>query len=284
MKPLVSLLTPVFNAMPYLKDYLESVRKQTWRPLQLILADDGSTDDSAAYIESILPELEKEGIETAFLKLPHQGQAWAMNAALKKVSGVFLTWCDSDDIMLPECIEKKAQYLLDHPEIGMVRNDGLHIDGDTGEVLRNSAREVDRHTQWIFHDLFLQYTYCYAGCYMIRTDLFEECYPDREIPVSPEGQNLQMLLPPASRTECGFIPDVLHHYLQRTSGHASQSKSYTQRRARIINFSKLFREILPYCECDREQYEAEIKRVEKTQLDHLNFSVVYRAREEMKKK
>ena len=281
MKPLVSLITPVYNAMPYLKDYLDSVIAQTWRPLQLILADDGSEDDSAAHLEVRMRELMDAGLDVKLLKMEHRSQAAAVNAALKEVRGDYLTWCDADDIMLPGCVEKKALFLLAHPELGMVRNDGLIIDGET---VSPSTKADDRRTQDIFHELFLQTTYCYAGCYMIRMSLFDECYPDRNIPLSPEGQNLQLLLPPASRTLCGFVPETLHRYYKRTSGHSSGSRSYTERRRRILNFSALYKEILPFCSCDREYYENKIRDMENEMLANLNRSAVIKARESMRKK
>ncbi len=282
MKPSVSLITPVYNTMPYLASYLDCVKEQTWRPLQFIAADDGSSDGSASYIKDRIKELEASGISVKLLQLEHASQAAAVNAALKEASGEYLTWCDADDIMLPECIEKKVMFLMENPEIGMVRNDGVTIVVDTDECCLPDTKPGDRHTRDIFRELFLQTTYCYAGCYMIRMSLFDECYPDRCIPLSPEGQNLQLLLPPASRTVCGFVPDVLHKYYKRSSGHSSKKRSYTQIRTRILNFSSLFREILPHCSCDRDYYEAEIIRVEKEQLDRLNDSLISHAREAMK--
>lgn len=284
MNPLVSLITPVYNAMPYLKDYLDSVKAQTWRPLELILADDGSTDNSLSFAESQLGALSEAGISVKLLSLPHVSQAASVNAALKEVNGEFITWCDADDVMLPQCVEKKADFLILHPEIGMVRNDGIMIeDGDIASAARDTL-ESDRHTQDIFHKLFTLSTYCYAGCYMIRADLFDRCYPEREIPVSPEGQNLQMLIPPASRSLCGFVPDILHHYYPRSTGHSSSQKSFTQRRSRILNISRLLLELLPHCACDQDFYRAEIRRIEREQLGLLMRSAADRAREEMKKR
>lgn len=53
MNPLVSLITPVFNGMPYFKDYLECVLSQTWRPLEFICVNDGSEDNSAEQPASV---------------------------------------------------------------------------------------------------------------------------------------------------------------------------------------------------------------------------------------
>ena len=282
MNPLVSLIVPLYNAMPYFADFLASVAGQTWHPLECVIADDGSADGSLEYLESRLPMLAEAGIWVKILRLPHGGQAAAVNAALKEVSGEYLTWCDADDIMLPRCIEEKVRFLEEHPALGLVRSDGLVLD-ENGEILRHSAKEEDRHTQWIFDGLLKQSAYCYAGCYMVRMSLFLTCYPDRTIPLSPEGQNLQMLLPPASRTMCGFVPEVLHHYYLRPTGHSGQKRSYTETLRRTMNFIELCREILRYCDCDTEYYEKVIDGVREKRLGQLKYSMLIRAKEELKK-
>ena len=261
MKSLVTLVTPVFNAMPYFREYIDCVLRQTWRPLELIAVDDGSSDGSWEYFEERLPDFERAGILARPLRIPHAGQAAAVNAALPLASGEYFTWCDADDLLTPDSIEKKADFLTRRPGLGMVRSDGIVLDGDTGNVLAHSAQAEDRRTQNIFDALFRGTTYCYAGCYMVRTALLFACYPDRQIPLSPEGQNLQLLLPTASRSDCGFLPDVLHVYCRRSGGHSSKKLSFRQACARLEHFSALRRALLPYCLCDAEYYSEEDRKL-----------------------
>jgi len=281
MKDLVSLIVPVYNSEKYLPRFLDSVLAQTWEPVELILCDDGSSDGSVEVIKSYMDRFEERGISVSLIASEHKGQASAINDALKLVKGEYLTWCDSDDYMFPECIEKKVLYLKDHPDIGMVRNDGLVYDGDNDTVIRSSTKEEDRKDQHIFDQLLWQTTYCYAGCYMVRMSLFDESYPDREIPLSPEGQNLQLLLPPASRTDCGFVPEVLHHYYQRKAGHSSQRRSYTQTLERINGFNDLFLRILPFCDVDQDKYKKVIEEIKKKNIEQLRYSMVMRVKKEM---
>lgn len=283
MRPLVSLVTPVYNAMPYFQKYLDCVKEQTWRPLEFLAVDDGSQDDSWKCLQEKTAELEGAGITVHALRRKHEGQAAAVNAALPLVRGEYYTWCDADDIMTPDSIEKKVRYLICHKELGMVRSDGMYINGDQ-EHVSHSAKEQDRHTQNVFDALFHSTTYCYAGCYMVRTSLFFECYPEKQIPVSAEGQNLQLLLPPASRTDCGFLPEVLHYYYRRKSGHSSQSRRYTEKLSRIENFARLRGEILPYCRCDQQHYLKENRAVERQEKEQLYKMALLCAREEMKRK
>lgn len=283
MRPLVSLVTPVYNAMPYLREYLACVKAQTWRPIEVIFIDDGSTDDSAAVLRAAQPELEAAGLTVKLVFAPHKGQAAAMNAGLPLVSGTFFTWCDADDRLHAGSVEKKVLWLLDHPGVGMVRSNGVVLDADKNIVLSESARESDKKQKDIFPELFQDLTYCYAGCYMIRTELFFTCYPDKQIPESPEGQNLQLLLPPASRTECGYLDEPLHTYCRRGSGHSSMRRSYQQTLRRMENFTALRLEILQYCDCDRAHYEALARVMEGKSRKTLLFSAVQRARKELEK-
>lgn len=283
MTPLVSLVTPVYNAMPYFREYLECVKKQTWRPLEFIVVDDGSKDESWECLQQMIPELEAIGILVYALQREHESQSAAINAALPLISGEYFTWCDADDLLTPDSIEKKVQYLVNHEELGMVRSDGIYINGDKNHV-SHSAKEKDRSTQNVFDALFHSATYCYAGCYMLRTSLFFECYPEKQIPLSVEGQNWQLLLPPASRSKCGFISEPLHYYCRRSSGHSSKSRSYTEKLSRIQNFAYLRKAILPYCKCDQQYYIEESKLIEKREKRQLYKLAAIYAREEMKRK
>lgn len=283
MKPLVSLVTPVYNAMPYFRDYLTCVEEQTWRPLELIVVDDGSEDDSWRCLQKQIPDLEAAGIVVYALHRKHESQAAAINAALPLISGEYFTWCDADDLLTSDSIEKKVQYLILHEELGMVRTDGVYINGNLNKV-SCTAKEKDCFTQNVFDALFHNTTYCYAGCYMLRTALFFECYPEKQIPLSTEGQNLQLLLPPASRTDCGFISDILHFYCRRGSGHSSKDRSYGEQLSRIKKFESLRRAILPYCECDQQHYIEESKMIEEKEKKQLYMSAAIYAREAFKGK
>lgn len=283
MNPLVTLVTPIYNAMPWLRDYLDSVLRQTWRPLEVILVDDGSTDGSADCLREMEPVLTRAGLTVRLLFRDHRGQAAAVNAALPEIRGEFFTWCDADDLLTPDSVEKKTRWLLSHPEIGMVRSNGIVLDADTNTVLSDSAKPADRCDKDIFRELFCDETYCYAGCYMIRSDLFFAGYPDRQMPESPEGQNLQLLLPSASRTVCGYLDEKLHTYCRRSGGHSSQKRAYRAVLRRIENFTALRLTVLAYCDCDRDAYVRLAELREKQARQALLHSAAKLAREEQNK-
>ncbi|MGE3074355.1 MAG: glycosyltransferase family 2 protein [Dehalococcoidia bacterium] len=93
MNPLVSVIMPVHNGAHFLRESIPSVLAQDYQPIEIIVADDGSTDDSADVAESY-PEVE-------CLRLPKGGVSRARNLAVERSSGEWLAFLDADDIWLP---------------------------------------------------------------------------------------------------------------------------------------------------------------------------------------
>ena len=281
MQPLVSIATPVFNAMPYLGSYLDSLIAQSWDNIQLILVDDDSSDNSAACIQSYMDRLQKRFKSVSFIRIPHAGQAAAMNRALGLVEGEFFTWCDADDLLAPKSIEAKVKYLIGNADVDMVRSNGMRVDAKSLSEIGEYATEDDKVEKNIFDDLLLDKTYCFAGCYMVRTKMLFSCYPDHQIPVSEEGQNLQLLLPVASRTKCGYVNGILHFYRIHSDSHSQKKRSYSESLMRIRNFTKLRLEVLSYCAVDAERYKIVIEEIERQSIKQLAADAVRKVRSDV---
>ena len=276
-EPTVTLITPVYDQAEYLKEYIACVRDQTWRPLQVIFVDDGSEDGSGELLDEAAEEA-SDGLMIKVIRTEHKGQAHAFNLALAEAEGEFLAWCDADDLMTAGSIEKKVRYLLQHTGEGMVRTNGELFDMDAGEVTGEYAKADDKGSRMIFDDLLYDRTYCYSGAYMIRTDLLFECYPDKRIPESDEGQNLQLLLPPSSRSTCGYIDEKLHTYRQHSGSHSQRERTYTEALERITNFTKLRLELIDRCRCDAEKYTQAVMKIEESSRRSLLKAAAEKAR------
>ncbi|MDD5216878.1 MAG: glycosyltransferase family A protein [Candidatus Omnitrophica bacterium] len=110
--PLVSVIVPVFNGERYLADALRSVFAQSYKKYEVIVVDDGSTDQSVAVAKTFR--------KARFFRQEHQGAAKARNLAIAKSKGQILAFLDQDDLWLPEKLKIQVNYLMDHPEIGYV--------------------------------------------------------------------------------------------------------------------------------------------------------------------
>jgi len=132
--PLVSVVCLCYNQERWLEEAVESVINQTYKNIQLILADDASTDHSAVK----MAQLKKKypDIEVLLIKV-NKGNCTAFNEAYKIVKGDFVIDFAADDVMLPDRIEKQVQFFntLDS-SYGVVFTNADYIDGE-GKFIRN---------------------------------------------------------------------------------------------------------------------------------------------------
>lgn len=119
-RPLVSCITPFLNAERFLAEAVESVLAQTYDHWELLLIDDGSTDESTSiafhYVQKYpgrIRYLEHEGRQ-------NRGLGISRDLGLEYARGEFIAFLDSDDIYLPQKLEKQVALLEEHPEAGMV--------------------------------------------------------------------------------------------------------------------------------------------------------------------
>ena len=124
MSPKISLILNSYNPSHYLQLAIESVLQQTYPDFELLIWDDGSSDDSLDIARSLAATDERVRVIAA----PHRGRGEALKAAISATSGDYLGWIDRDDILLPNALERTAAILNEKPQIGMVYSDYLDID------------------------------------------------------------------------------------------------------------------------------------------------------------
>lgn len=98
---MVSVIVPAYNSEKYIRECLDSAVGQTRRDIEIIVADDGSTDSTRRIVESYATSDPR----VKLLVCPHGGVSAARNAALRVASGEWVTFLDSDDALLPRCVE-----------------------------------------------------------------------------------------------------------------------------------------------------------------------------------
>jgi glycosyltransferase involved in cell wall biosynthesis len=115
-RPLLSVLMPVYNGGEYLRPAIDSVLAQTFRDFELILVNDGSTDDTQSIIESY------QDPRIVAVVQENQGVARSLNNGLDIASGKYVRRHDADDISLPGSFQVQIDFLETHPEYVMVCN------------------------------------------------------------------------------------------------------------------------------------------------------------------
>src|SRR5687768_8169523 len=127
-QPLISVIIPNYNYGIYLGQAIDSVLKQTYSKVEIIVVDDGSTDNS----QDILIKY-KEKI--TFIKQANKGVGAARNTGVKNSSGEFVSFLDSDDIWLPTKLERQLEVMLADDEIGLITCGTREFNTKTNEIL-----------------------------------------------------------------------------------------------------------------------------------------------------
>jgi glycosyltransferase involved in cell wall biosynthesis len=112
-----SVIIPLYNKAPYVRKALETVCTQTCRDYEIIVINDGSTDNSAIIAEEFLNGV--EGINYKILQQKNSGVAAARNNGVAQSNGDYLAFLDADDWWEPTFLERMAQLIEDYPNAGL---------------------------------------------------------------------------------------------------------------------------------------------------------------------
>ena len=137
----VSIVAANYNNGIYLKDFVNSILASTVLPVELIVVDDGSTDNSLEILNSFsrLP----------FFKLisfkNNKGFCHALNAGIEAATGDYIMRADPDDIILESRIEAQTSFLQDHDDIDVVGSNVIYFNSETGKDLIKSNFPLEHH-------------------------------------------------------------------------------------------------------------------------------------------
>ena len=245
---LVSIVTPVYNGEAHLAGMLDSVLSQTYPGIEMILADDGSADATLQVAEGYRERFAARGYAYRIVQASHRNASAAINAGLPYVTGEYLIWPDSDDVLEPESVAKRVAFLAGHPQYQCVRSLSYYFDENTGERLdKADEQRGDLSKEDLFWDILESRPFVCCGCYMLRTEPFFAIYPEKHIPEYPVGQNFQMLLPYLYRHRCRTLPERLYGVRLNPDGHSRRARTQEEERARYRDFERLVDELRKVC-------------------------------------
>lgn len=180
----VSVLIPTYNRSQMLAECLQSVLQQSRPPSQVIVIDDGSTDDTAERVS-------KFGSSVTYVRQQNAGKPRALNRALPLVVGDLVWIFDDDDVALPTSIERRLRALEENPEAGMVVSN--HVWGESGPEARITTTGSHSWPRVSAADFLLRLMH---GCFttlqgaLVRTTCYREVGPFREELVTSEDYEM----------------------------------------------------------------------------------------------
>jgi glycosyltransferase involved in cell wall biosynthesis len=116
----VSVIIPVYNSEKHIREALDSVLNQTYKNIEIIVVDDGSSDHTPEVIRTHYPMIRYMGQKNG-------GAAKARNLGIREASGEWIAFLDSDDIWLPTKVEQQVEYFKNHPDVGFIFTDHINF-------------------------------------------------------------------------------------------------------------------------------------------------------------
>lgn len=162
--PMISVIMPVYNSLPYLKESYASVIAQTYADYEFIITDDGSTDGFDEWSTTVDDE------RVTILRQENSGASAARNTGILTATGKYIAFIDADDIWFPEKLEKQLEVLEHKPEYGLVYAHVRSIDG------RGRSREKEfQYNQegWVWKELLRENFLVCGSTPMIRRECFD---------------------------------------------------------------------------------------------------------------
>ena len=125
IESLVTTIIPVYNRAGMVRQAVDSVLAQTYRPIEIILVDDGSTDETPAVLDAMARE---HPDEIRVLHKVNEGPGLAREAGRQIARGEFIQYLDSDDWLLPNKFADQVRALREHPECGIAYGTSMLVD------------------------------------------------------------------------------------------------------------------------------------------------------------
>lgn|GEM_PF-1209031 len=148
VKPLISIIVPTYNRASLIEEALNSVFNQTYEHFELIVVDDGSTDDTAEKLKKFQADQ-----RFTLVRQENQGQAAARNRGLEIAAGEYFCFLDSDNFWPNFKLEEQVSIALNSPEFDVIYGDIIVVDGSGTEISRrNMPRKSGRITEWLLRD------------------------------------------------------------------------------------------------------------------------------------
>ncbi len=218
--PVVSVIVPNYNGASFLRDCLESIRRQSYLELETIVVDDASIDGSAEIVPGEFPEVR-------LVRLPRNvGFARAVNTGIRAARGEIIALLNNDAIAEPSWIAELVAALERHPEAGSAASKILLIDGETvasaGDVYCRSgvpnSRGVWERDVGQYDDEVHVFGACGAACAYHRRMLDEVGLLDERFMMYCEDVDLAFRAQ-RSGYRCIYAPRaVVRHHLSATGG------------------------------------------------------------------
>lgn len=195
----VSVIIPTYNRADLIAQAIDSVLAQAYPKLEIIVADDGSTDNTAAVVAAY-------GERVRYLTLPHRGlPAATRNAGIRASTGDLLAFLDSDDLFLPNKLAVQAAALVQAPAAGLTYSNGIYFRTTSSEPVGRVLDGLPTPSGWVFGTLLVS-NFLAPPIVLVRRSALDAVGLFNESPEFFAVEDFDLWLRLASQTQFVFAP------------------------------------------------------------------------------
>ena len=203
---LVSIIMPSYNTASYIKETIQSVLAQTYTNWELIIVDDCSTDNT----DEVLAEINDERIKY-FKNEKNSGAAVSRNKALREATGQWIAYLDSDDLWMPEKLEKQINFMKENGySFSYTNYEEIDVEGNKTGVRVTGPKKVTKTGM---------FNYCWPGCLTVMFDATKVGLI--QIEDIKKNNDYAMWLKVCRKADCYLLDEYLGQYRKGRAGSVS---------------------------------------------------------------
>jgi len=229
-KPLVSVIVPTFNRAHLICDTINSVLEQTYTHFEILVVDDGSTDDTEHVVRRF------QDSRVTYFKEMHSGlPAPPRNVGIQNAKGKYIAFLDSDDLWLPDKLMMQTAFLEQNPDVGLLYTQCVGFFEARTDVTDPIPEGHLAKSGWIYSHLILSDNYIPCLTVMIRRKILKQTGIFNESDTLRAVEDFDLWLRIARLYPVGFLPVVLARYRSHAQGISSATIKLLENRLHLLN-------------------------------------------------
>lgn len=208
MNDLVTIIMPSYNASKYIQTSINSIQNQTYSNWELIVVDDCSTDNTI----EIVKEFNDSRIRL-YVNEKNSGAAISRNKALREAKGKWIAFLDSDDVWLPEKLEKQIRFMEENDYSFTYTDYRIQLNGTWVPYINTAPNKVNKRKM---------YNYCYFSTITVMYD--QQKVGLIQIADLKKNNDYAMWLQAVEKVDCYRLPECLSYYIKHEGSISSGSK------------------------------------------------------------
>ena len=219
--PSISVVIPLYNKAEFVAEAIESIRRQSLSPLEILVIDDGSTDKSVDAVERMMT-----GGDIRLIRQKNAGVAAARNRGVDEACGDFIAFLDADDRYHPDFLESISNLIKEYPGAGMSCTGYLRVwgDGRRRESLMPTVKSGAKVVVESFYSSWCDSSFTCTNAIVLRASIFDDA--DLRFPLGERlGEDQDLWFRIAERHKVIYLNAARVDYRMAVSGSATQSSS-----------------------------------------------------------